>query len=81
MTFYGLSVYDKCAKLLEVMKKKGLTEISEKELAIMIARYIGSSKFYNTIRNYITYLINFGMITKDCNVYRINYNVIEETAE
>ena len=79
MTFYGLSVYDRCKKLLEIMQKKNINEINVNDLAILIAQYIGSSKFYKTVRNYIDYMVNFKMITLiEKDKYKINYDVLND---
>lgn len=82
MTFYGLSTYDRCKKLIEVFKDKGFKEISQDKLAVYIARYIGCSKFYNTVRNYMSYLVNFQMLTKlDNKMFKINYEVLDDDAD
>jgi len=78
MAFYGLTAYDRCIELLKVFKKENKKEIEEEELAKYIAKYIGSSKHYKTIRNYINMMLGFGMIIKkNDHKFTINYKVLE----
>lgn len=65
---------------MEIFRAKGMEQISQDELALYIAKHIGSSKFYGTVRNYISYMMGFRMIeqTDDKRMFKINYNVIDD---
>lgn len=79
MSFHGLTSFEKCLKLLELLKENKFETISKEELAFQIAKNIGSSKYHNTIRNYISYMIGFKMlevINKD--EFRINYSELND---
>ena len=82
MSWNGLTSYDKAGKLLEFFKSKNLTEISELELAKYIGMFIGCSKYFKTVKNYIGYMIGFNMlILKAKDIYTINYEILKEIEE
>jgi len=79
MAFYGLTSYDRCKKLIEILKKENIDEINEEDLARYIAIYIGSSTYYKTIRNYIKMLIAFKMIESLGNQkFKINHGILND---
>lgn len=78
MTFYGLSSYDRCKKLMELFQKKNMSEISKSDLKNMIAIHIGSSQFYKTITRYTELMQALGMIKpKDVNTFTLNYDCLK----
>ena len=78
MAIYGLTSYDKCKILMEIFKRDKLTEITQDELNIYIAKNIGSSIKTKTIVNYVSLLVGLKMIVpaETSGKYKICYEAL-----
>lgn len=79
MAWNGLTSFEKAGKLLEFFKTKNLEDISEADLAKYIGMFIGCSKYFKTVRNYINMMIGYDMIKPlGKGMFHINYDILKD---
>jgi hypothetical protein len=71
MNLHGLCAYEKAIFLWQGWKKDKIATLSQEKLARAIAANIGCSKQLNTVGNYTKLMLEFGMIIRDGNGYKV----------